>query len=112
MADQGMTGRVKARYLPGEALPEDAAIEEMARTVSDRVAIRLGMDEPPKQAESIIVDATVKALRLRGFEGSRSESLSDGGSFSNSFIDDVLDAYAEDLKWLRQRHGRAGVQLL
>lgn len=94
--------RVKARYLPDEAIPDDSAIEEMIQTVSDRLLIRLKVDELPKLAESIAVDAAVKALRLRGYEGSTSESASDGGSMSNSFVDDVLSAYSEDIEALRE----------
>ena len=69
-----LVDRVKARYLPDEAMPDDPAIEEMIQTVTDRLLIRLKVERLPRLAESIAVDAAVKALRLRGYEGSTSES--------------------------------------
>ena len=65
----------------------------------------------PEAAGSIAVDAAVKALRLRGFEGSTSESASDGGSVSNSFIDDVLAAYSEEIASLKRSMNR-GIKFL
>ena len=63
-----LADRVKARYLEDEAVPADAVIEEMIATVSDRLCIRLKVAELPRLAESIAVDAAIKALRLRGYE--------------------------------------------
>ena len=65
-----LSARVKTRYLDGEELPSDAAIEEMLRTVIDRITIRMETaDELPAMVGSIVVDAAVKALRLRGLRG-------------------------------------------
>ena len=75
-----LVDRVKARYLPDEAMPDDPAIEEMIQTVTDRLLIRLKVERLPRLAESIAVDAAVKALRLRGYEGSTSESASDAAA--------------------------------
>lgn len=107
-----LVSRVKARYLPDEALPEDAAIEEMLATVTDRLLIRLKADALPRLAESIAVDAAVKALRLRGYEGSTSESASDGGSMSDSFVDDVLSAYSEDIAALAEACRPKGIKFM
>ena len=68
--------------------------------------------ELPGAAGSIAVDAAVKALRLRGFEGSTSEFASDGGSVSNSFIDDVLSAYDKEISSLKRMVNRAGIKFL
>lgn len=105
-----LVDRVKSRYLLDEAVPRDAAIEEMLRTVSDRLCIRLKVSSLPAVAESIAVDAAVKALRLRGYEGSVSESTGDGGSVSNSFVDDVLSAYSDDIQALRETLHARGVK--
>lgn len=104
--------RVKVRFLDDEALPSDAAIIEMLRTVLDRISIRVGTSDLPEAIGSIAVDAAVKALRLRGYEGSTSESASEGGSVSNSFVDDVLSAYDGDLAALRATiiAGSAGIK--
>ena len=102
--------RVKLRFLEYEAVPSDEVIVEIIQTVSDRLKIRLETDELPDKAGSIVVDASIKALRLRGYEGSTSESAADGGSMSNSFIDDVLSAYGEDLAALYKTIHASGVK--
>ena len=108
-----LTARVKVRYLEGESIPSDDAIAEMLQAVADRIAIRMETTvELPEVAGSIVVDAAVKALRLRGYEGSRSESAGDGGSVSNSFIDDVLAAYAEDLQSLKKTMNKGGIRFM
>ncbi len=104
--------RIKVRYTKGEAIPGDDVIEEMLLTVTDRLLIRLDVDELPDRAASIVVDASMKALRLRGTEGSRSESAADGGSMSNSFIDDVLDAYKDDIAALKEHLHAINIQFL
>lgn len=111
MTPTELVGRVKVRYLEGEAVPDDAVISEMLRTVIDRVKIRMETtEELPEVVGSIVVDAAIKALRLRGFEGSSSESAAEGGSISNTFIDDVLAAYADDLAALKKTMRRSGIR--
>ncbi|RVU97058.1 hypothetical protein EII22_08985 [Coriobacteriales bacterium OH1046] len=108
-----LAGRVRLRYLPGEHVPDGDVIEEMVRTVIDRLTIRMDADGSlPDAAGSIVVDAAMKALRLRGFEGSTSESAADGGSVSNSFIDDILSAYSADLDALRRMIHRSGIRFM
>lgn len=108
-----LSSRVKARYLEGEELPTDDAVREMLRTVIDRISIRVETaGELPEAAGSVAVDAAVKALRLRGFEGSTSESAAEGGSVSNSFIDDVLSAYTEEIASLKRTMRRGGIKFL
>lgn len=107
-----LVGRVRVRFLDDEERPGDEAIEECLTTVCDRLCIQLDVDEPPDKAASIAVDAAMKAVRLRGFEGSTSESSSDGGSISNSFIDNVLDAYADDIARLYASIHRGKVRFL
>ncbi len=104
--------RVRLRFLDKEEVPADEVIVEMLQTVIDRLTIRLEMMEPPATAGSIVVDAAMKALRLRGYEGSTSESASDGGSVSNSFIDDILSAYSDDIADLKRAVNRGGIKFL
>lgn len=111
----GLRERITSRYLPGEEIPEDNVIDEFSRTIYDRLLILVDTDELPELGLSIVVDATMKALRLRGYEGSKSEADSDGGSISNTFIDDVLDAYKSDITALKARargQGTMGVKFL
>lgn len=103
--------RVKVRFLDGEEVPSDEVINEMLSTVKDRITIRMETTkELPETVNSIVVDAAVKALRLRGYEGSLSESASEGGSVSNSFIDNILEAYEEDLKALKRTMNKSGIK--
>lgn len=111
MSPAELVPRVKTRFLEGEDIPGDAAIIEMLRTVIDRITIRMeATGELPVAVGSIVVDAAVKALRLRGFEGSTSESAAEGGSVSNSFVDDILSAYEEDLAALKRSMTRPGIR--
>lgn len=110
MDASALVGRVKVRYLDGEHVPDDPVIEEMLATVIDRLALKVGTSELPGEAGSIAVDAAVKALRLRGFEGSTSESAADGGSMSSSFVDDVLAAYSDDIAQMKKAASRPGVK--
>ena len=83
----------------------------MLQTVIDRITIRMETTmELPDTAGPIVVDAAMKALRLRGFEGSTSESAADGGSMSNSFIDDILKEYSEELASLKRTMNRSGIK--
>lgn len=108
-----LADRVKLRYLPGEHVPGDSEIEEMLQMVIDRITIRMETTvELPSTAGSIVVDAAMKALRLRGYEGSTSESAGDGGSVSNSFIDDILSSYADDLESMKRALHGGGIKFL
>lgn len=111
MADS-LVDRVRVRFLEGEAVPDEAVISEMLRTVEDRLCIAIECEELPARAESIVVDATMKALRLRGYEGSSSESAGDGGSVSNSFVTAILDEYAEEVESLRRTLRGRGIQFM
>lgn len=111
MEPSALVERVKLRYLEGEEVPSDDVIGEMLQTVIDRITIRMETTtELPDTAGSIVVDAAMKALRLRGFEGSTSESAADGGSMSNSFIDDILKEYSEELASLKRTMNRSGIK--
>ena len=108
-----LTARVKVRFLDGEAIPSNEAIAEMLETVRDRIAIRMETTgELPDTVGSIVVDAAMRALRQRGYEGSRAESAADGGSMSNSFIDNILAAYDDDLKALKKTVNRGGLKFM
>jgi len=112
MDASALISRVTVRFTPDEVVPGNQVITEMLQTVVDRLLIRLDVDELPERAHSIVVDAAIKALRLRGYEGSTSESSVDGGSISNSFIDDVLSAYSEDIERLYRTSHRSGIKFI
>lgn len=104
--------RVKLRFFVGEAVPDDAVIDEVIETITDRLLLRLDTAELPQGAGSIVVDASMKALRLRGFEGSTSEAASDGGSVSNSFISDILEEYEPEIDRLYKALHKRGIKFL
>ena len=103
-----LSARVAARLLEDEAAPEQATVSEMLESAYDRVSIRLAPYPVPEAAYTIIVEVAVKAIRLRGYEGSTSESMGDGGNVSNTFVEDVLEAYENDLAALRRNLTRTG----
>ena len=96
--------RVKVR-LSGETV-EDGQLQEMIQTVSDRLCIRLGEDSLPALFESICVDAVVKMYRRMYYEGISSEN---GGNLSTSFVEDVLNEYAEEIEgWNSRKANTSG----
>ena len=103
-----LSARVTARLLDDEAAPTQTAVDEMISSAFDRVSIRLAPYPVPEAALTIVVEVAVKALRLRGYEGSTAESMGDGGNVSNTFVDDVLAAYENDLAALRRNLTHTG----
>lgn len=113
MEAKTLVDRVKMRFFDDEEVPNDDVIGEMLQMVIDRITIRMETTgELPDAAASIVVDAAMKALRLRGFEGSTSESAADGGSMSNSFIDDILASYSEEIASLKRMANKGGIKFL
>lgn len=94
-----ITTRLASR-MNGEDYNE-TVLAELAQTVTDRLCLRLGIpneEDFPPLLYSVIVDATVKAYRRRFYEGIKSENVA---SLSTSFVDDILDEYAEEIRsWL------------
>lgn len=78
-------------------IPEADAdvMRELSGTVSDRLCIRLGVDNIPEIFESICVDATVKMYRRMYYEGIASEGAA---GLSTSFVDDILAEYDREIE--------------
>lgn len=93
--------RVKTRLTGDECAPVVAELEEVCRGVSDRLCMRLGVSELPALAESIAVDASVKAVRRKFYEGVQAENAGMAGSVSTSFFEDALAEYAAEITGLR-----------
>ncbi len=107
-----LKNRVLKRFFDDEVKPSNEAVEEFLLGVTDRLLIQLDVDDLPKRAESIVVEATVAAIRLRGFEGMASESASDGGSLSNSFVADVLEKYSDDIAAIKRSLHPSGINFM
>lgn len=96
--------RLKLRLLEDEtALPDDVLLEYIT-TATDRVNLRLGVLELPDVMESIVVDAAVKLVRRRYYEGISGEGVD---SLSTSFVENVLSEY--EAEFTRYLSGRAKV---
>ena len=100
--------RVKARLDAWEDVPSDAWLAEAVQTLSDRVCLRCGVAALPPMAESIVADATVKAVNRRFDAGVASESEGQGGTMSLSFVDDLLSEYDRELSALADMARAAG----
>lgn len=87
-----LLSRLKIR-LPNTKLTDDE-LNEYLQTVSDRLCLRLGVDTLPPLFNSICVDAAVKMVRRIYYEGISSEGVA---NISNSFVDDILAEYSEEI---------------
>lgn len=92
--------RVKARLDVWEDVPSDVWLKEVIQTLIDRVCMRIGVSDLPVSAESLVVDATVKAVNRRFDEGVTSESEGQGGTMTVQFVEDVLAEYDAELSAL------------
>lgn len=100
-----MLERVRIRITQEEA--SDDVINEFIKTVSDRLCLRLGVEILPNVFESICVDAVVKMVRRVYYEGMSSESVT---NLSNSFVDDILKEYAEEVAAYKDNQSNSGEQ--
>lgn len=78
----------------------DEVLNEYAITATDRVNLRLGVDELPKSFNSIVVDVIVKMHHRASYEGISSESAD---TLSTSFVDDLLNEYNMEFKAYKDR---------
>lgn len=90
-----------------ESIEDDDFFKEYIQTISDRLCLRLGTEELPKPFESVCVDAVVKMYRRTYYEGISSEGVA---NISTSFVEDILDEYAEEIARYRdqQANGAGG----
>lgn len=97
MADETALSRLKVRLTTLSEVPADEELDEIVRGLSDRVCMRLRVRTLPDLAESVVVDAAVKVVRRRLYEGISSESEGQTGSVTTSFFEQVLAEYDADL---------------
>lgn len=94
----GVQVRVQNR-MNGETY-DSTIMDEIIQTVTDRLCLRLGVDEStfPDVFKSVVVDASVKVWRKRYYEGISTEWQ---GSLKSEFITDVLAEYQDEIdQWL------------
>lgn len=75
-------------------VPDNSKLNVYIRTVTDRLCIRLGVDNLPERFYTICADAVVKMHRRFYYEGISSEN--DGG-ITVSFVDSVLSEYENEI---------------
>ena len=92
--------RVKTRLEAVEDKPSDKWLEEVTHTLTDRICLRVGVSTLPTTAESLVVDATIKAVNRRFDEGITQEAAGQGGTMTLQFVDDLLAEYAAELSTL------------
>lgn len=84
----------RARVRIPDKNASDELLNEYIQTVTDRLCLRLGVDELPAVFGSICVDAVVKMFRRTYYEGISSENVA---NLSTSFVEDVLSEYANEI---------------
>lgn len=87
-----MRERLKLRFAPEEATPDDALLDELLTIVQDRICLRIGESALPQVLQSICVDAALKLYRRQTSEG-----VTVDGVTQTSFAQDVLEEYAAEL---------------
>lgn len=104
-----LIARIKNRVKDDNA--DDNTLLEIAQTVSDRVCLRLGVNEVPTLFNSIVVDASVKLYRRTYYEGIASEG--DDG-ITTSFVNDILEEYNAEFEQykLNQRSATGVIKFL
>lgn len=107
---EGIKERFKKR-MTGEEYDE-TIIDEILQTVTDRLCLRLGVDESSFPAEfcSVVIDASVKVWRRRYYEGIETEGVA--LNMSTTFIADVLAEYQTEIdQWLKSAEaGNSGAR--
>lgn len=101
MAENEVLARVKVRLTGDDGAPADAELQEIVRGVEDRLCMLLRTETLPRLAESIAVDAAVKVVRRKFYEGVSSESEGQSGTLSTGFFEQVLGEYADEIAGLR-----------
>lgn len=91
----GKTIAERARVRLKEDFVSADVLDEYISTATDRICLRLGVDELPKAFESIAVDVVVKMHRRSYYEGVSSESAD---TLSTSFVDDILNEYSDEFQ--------------
>lgn len=102
--------RLKVRLGNEGAVPGDDELSEVVQGVADRLRMRLRADELPVLAWSVVVDASVKVVRRRFYEGISSESEGQTGSLSTAFFESVLAEYEADIEGLRDMMAAEGAE--
>lgn len=70
-------------------------LDELIKTATDRINLRLGLTLLPPELESVAVEVVCAMHNRKYHEGIKSEGAD---TFSISFVDDILKEYEKDFK--------------
>lgn len=70
-------------------------LDELIKTATDRINLRLGLTILPPELESVAVEVVCAMHNRKYHEGIKSEGAD---TFSISFVDDILKEYEKDFK--------------
>lgn len=96
--EKSIASRARVRLMDDSV--SDDMLNEYVQTATDRICLRLGVDEVPKLFESVAVDVIVKMHRRSFYEGISSESAD---TLTTSFVDDLLDEYDGEFQTYKDR---------
>lgn len=87
--------RVQLRLMNHQELPSatPALLEDLIRTASDRIKLRVGEDTLPEALESIAVEIVLKMYRRLYYEGISSETAD---TLRVDFVADIMAEYEKD----------------
>lgn len=68
-------------------------LSEFVQTATDRIKLRLGLEDFPIELESIAVEVVCAMYNRKYHQGIKSENAD---TFSVSFVDDILSEYQSD----------------
>lgn len=83
----------------------DELIYHWCATVESRLNLRLGTNDLPIEFEHIAVEACIELFRRYSYEGISAEN--DGG-LSVSFVEDILNKYANEISAYKAMNGTGG----
>lgn len=105
--EKSIDSRARVRLMDDSV--SDDMLNEYVQTATDRICLRLGVDEVPKLFESVAVDVIVKMHRRSFYEGISSESAD---TITTSFVDDLLDEYDGEFQTYKDRMKNQGEEVM
>lgn len=84
---------IRERVLIRKPDINQALLDELVKTATDRIKIRLGLQSFPDELESVAVEIVCAMFNRSYHEGIKQENVD---TFSVQFVDDILKEYESD----------------
>lgn len=88
-------------------LEDNPVLDELVKTATDRINIRVGESVLPAELETVAVEVVCALHNRMYYEGIKSENAD---TFSVSFVDDVLREYETDLQRYRENKSKNDIE--